>query len=195
MSLSLPALAAQTEERLTEITIADFDQIVRRHQQKVYRVLLLMLRNPDDADHLTQECFLRAYVTLKTFRGECSVQTWLLRIAVNLARDHVRNRRSGFWKRLLRLEDNSVLTQENEPASARPSPERTILVQEELDAVWRAVEDLSTRQKEIFILRFVEELELKEIAEVLKLRTGTVKAQLFRAQTRVRALVGRTANE
>ena len=134
-------------------------------------------------------------MTLKTFRGECSVQTWLLRIAVNLARDHARNRRTGFWKRLLRLEDNDVVTQANEPASTKPSPERTVLAQEELDAVWRAVEDLSRRQKEVFILRFVEELELKEIAEVLKLRPGTVKTQLFRAQSRVRALVGRTAND
>lgn len=193
MSLSLPALAAQTEERLTEITITDFDQIVRRYQKKVYRVLFLMLRNPDDADHLTQECFLRAYVTLKNFRGECSVQTWLLRIAINLGRDHIRNRRTGFWKRLLRLEDNAVVTNENEPASTRPSPERRVLAQEELDAVWRAVDELSNRQKEVFILRFVEELELKEIAEVLKLRTGTVKAQLFRALSRVREQVGRTA--
>ncbi len=191
MSLSLPALASQTHECPMAITAADFEQIVRRYQRKVYRVLLLMVKNPEDADNLTQECFLRGYTSMKSFRGECSVQTWLLRIAVNLARDHARNRRAGFWKRLLRLEDGDVVTAEHEPASTKPSPERGLLAQQELDAVWRAVEALSPRQKEVFILRFAEEKGLKEIAEVLNLSTGTVKAQLFRAVTSVREQVRR----
>jgi RNA polymerase sigma-70 factor (ECF subfamily) len=191
MSLSLPALAAQSEDRATAISAADFEDIVFRNQRKVYRVLLLMLRDPDDADNLTQECFLRAYTTMKTFRGECSVQTWLLRIAVNLARDHVRNRRAGFWNRLLRLDHEAEPGPPIDPASPHPSPERGLLAREVLDAVWRAVDRLSARQKEVFILRFVEEMELKEIAEVLRLRTGTVKTQLFRAVAHVREQVGR----
>ena len=191
MSLSLPALATQTQACPTAITAADFEQIVRRYQRKVYRVLLLMLKNPEDADNLTQDCFLRAYTSMKSFRGECSVQTWLLRIAVNLVRDHARNRRAGFWKRLLRLEDDGVVDNDREPLSVRPSPERGVLAREELDAVWRAVDSLSARQKEVFVLRFAEDMELKEIAEVLDLRIGTVKAQLFRAVTSVREQVRR----
>jgi RNA polymerase sigma-70 factor, ECF subfamily len=191
MSLSLPALAAQSEAYPTAITDTDFEQIVRRYQKKVYRVLLLLLKNPEDADNLTQECFLRAYTSRHSFRGDCSVQTWLLRIAVNLARDAARNRRAGFWKRLLWLDDGGATETELEPASVHPSPERGMLAREELDAVWRAVDHLSTRQKEVFILRFAEEMELKEIAEALNLRTGTVKAQLFRAVTSVREQVRR----
>jgi len=150
-----------------------------------------MLKSVDDADNLTQECFLRAYTSMKTFRGECSVQTWLMRIAMNLARDHIRNRRASFWKRLLRLEDDGVLSNESEPQSVEPSPERGMLAREDLEAVWRIVDELSARQKEVFILRFVEELELKEIASVLGLRIGTVKTQLFRAVTHVRENAGR----
>jgi RNA polymerase sigma-70 factor (ECF subfamily) len=191
MSLSLPALATQTESCLTAITAADFDQIVRRYQGKVYRVLFLMLKNPEDADNLTQECFLRAYTSMHSFRGDCSVQTWLLRIAVNLARDHARNRRAGFWKRLLRIDEGGAIANEQEPVCVTASPERGMLAREELDAVWRAVDKLSMRQKEVFVLRFAEEMELKEIAEVLNLRTGTVKAQLFRAVTSVREQVRR----
>jgi RNA polymerase sigma-70 factor (ECF subfamily) len=191
MSLSLPALATQTESCLTAITAADFDQIVRRYQRKVYRVLFLMLKNPEDADNLTQECFLRAYTSMHSFRGDCSVQTWLLRIAVNLARDHARNRRAGFWKRLLRIDEGGAIANEQEPVCVKASPERGMLAREELDAVWRAVDKLSMRQKEVFVLRFAEEMELKEIAEVLNLRTGTVKAQLFRAVTSVREQVRR----
>src|SRR5215831_16438599 len=99
MSLSLPALAAQSEDRSAAISGSDFEDIVFRYQRKVYRVILLMLKDPDEADNLTQECLFRAYTTWKTFRGDCGVQTWLLRIAVNLVRDHTRNRRAGFWRR------------------------------------------------------------------------------------------------
>ena len=106
-------------------------------------------------------------------------------------RDDARNRRLGFWKRLLRLDDGSVASPELEPASAQASAERGMVAQQELEAVWRAVENLSARQKEVFVLRFAEEMELKEIAEVLNLSTGTVKAQLFRAVTSVREQVGR----
>jgi RNA polymerase sigma-70 factor (ECF subfamily) len=191
MSLSLPALATQTEACPTVITAADFDHIVRRYQRKVYRLIFLMMKNPDDADNMTQECFLRAYTSMQSFRGECSVQTWLMRIAVNLVRDHARNRRAGFWKRLLHIDDGSVVTAEHEPLSVKATPERGMLAREVLDAVWHAVDKLSPRQKEVFVLRFAEEMELKEIAEVLNLRLGTVKAQLFRALTNVREQVGR----
>jgi len=190
MSMSLPVLVARPHEGSSEITVFDFEQIVRQHQKRVFRVLLLILKSPEDADNLTQECFLRAYTSRQQFRGECSVQTWLLRIAVNLARDHIRNRRAGFWKRLLRIEDEAHASVSELP-SGQPSPERGLIARQKLDAVWRVVDELSARQKEVFLLRFVEEMDLKEIADVLNLRTGTVKAQLFRAVARVREQVAR----
>lgn len=190
MSMSLPALAARVNEGSKEITASDFALIVNQYQKKVYRVLFLMLKNAEDADNLTQDCFLRAYTTRTQFRGECSLQTWLLRIAVNLARDHVKSRRASFWKRMVGLgEDGPAPVPE--PVAAQPSAERELIARETLDAVWRVADQLSQRQKEVFVLRFVEEMELKEIAEVLSLSTGTVKAQLFRAVTRVRAEVER----
>ena len=87
--------------KMAEGLLDDFDQVVREHQKRVYRVAFLLVRDHDAADTVTQECFLRAYNNRKGFRGECSVGTWLLRIAVNLARDHARNRRASFWKRLV----------------------------------------------------------------------------------------------
>src|SRR6476646_681693 len=88
------------------ITAEDFDAIVRRHQRRVHRFLLMLLRDPEEADNLTQECFLRAYQSRSSFRGESNLETWLLRIAANLARDHARNRKAGFWKRVLGLGDD-----------------------------------------------------------------------------------------
>ena len=181
------ALSAAAERTVEGITPEAFDLIVRQHQRRVYRMILLLLRDPDAADTLTQECFLRAYKSRKIFRGECRIDTWLLRIAVNLVRDHGKSRRVSFWKRLVGLDD---APQEHEAFTApQPSPERVLLAQEELQAVWAAIGDLSQQQRTIFLLRFVEEMPLAEIAETLGVRIGSVKAQLCRATGKVREMV------
>jgi RNA polymerase sigma-70 factor, ECF subfamily len=167
-----------------EITAETFDAIVRQYQRKVYRVILLLTKDRDVADTLTQECFLRAYQSRETFRGECRVDTWLLRIAVNLVRDHARNRKASFWKRLVGLDESGENAKET--ASSRPSPERSLMARAELQAVWESVNRLSRQQRAIFLLRFVEEMPLSDIADVLGLKLGSVKAHLFRALTNVR---------
>jgi RNA polymerase sigma-70 factor (ECF subfamily) len=161
-----------------------FEAIMRQHQKRVYRVILLLVKDRDTADTLSQECFLRAYQNLAQFRGECRIETWLIRIAVNLVRDHSKSRRVSFWRKLVGLEDAGT-NEIGVPASS-PSPERVLLAKAELQAVWGAVDVLSPQQREVFLLRFVEELSLVEIAEVLGLRVGSVKAQLFRALANVR---------
>jgi RNA polymerase sigma-70 factor, ECF subfamily len=167
-----------------------FEEIVRQNQRRVYRVIFLLVKNADTADTLTQECFLRAYQRQASFRGECAVGTWLMRIAVNLARDHVKNRRASFWRRLVGLEgEGQGETSGWYLAATQPSPERVLLAQETLQEVWHAVALLSQQQQTIFLLRFAEELSLSEIAEVLGLKLGTVKAQLFRATSRVKEIV------
>jgi len=172
------------------ISSRSFDEIIRQHQRRVYRVLYLLLKDADAADTLTQECFLRAYKKREGFRGECRIETWLLRIAVNLARDHGKSRRAWFWRRLIGLEDaeGSETVPRQFPGS-QPSPERVLLAREELEAVWAAVASLSQQQRTIFLLRFAEEMSLAEIAAILSLSVGTVKAHLFRATAKVRETV------
>ncbi len=169
------------------ITAEEFDEVVRQNQRRVYRVLWMLVRNHDEADTLTQECFLRAYQKLSTFRGESSIETWLLRIAVNLTRDASRNRKLAFWKRLIGIDGD-----QGNPATAKqftapdPSPEERLMAREELKAVWDVVAELSPQQRAVFTLRFVEEMELQEIAHVLGVRVGSVKSQLFRSVRAVR---------
>jgi RNA polymerase sigma-70 factor (ECF subfamily) len=178
-----PALGAAARN----ITAEEFDALVRRHQRRVHRLLLMLLRDLDEADNLTQECFLRAYQSMGSFRGECSLETWLLRIAANLARDHVRNRRASFWKRLLGISDNGDgAWAENVPATGA-SPEQVLMAREEVRAVWEAANQLSQQQRAVFMLRFVEDMELNEIATVLGLQAGSVKTHLFRALQNVRS--------
>jgi RNA polymerase sigma-70 factor (ECF subfamily) len=168
------------------ITAEEFDAIVRRHQRRVHRFLLMMLRDPEEADNLTQECFLRAYQNRTTFRGESSLETWLLRIAANLARDHARSRKAGFWKRLLGLEDDGEDGAAQQVPSDGASPEQALLAREDVRAVWDVANQLSQQQRAVFLLRFVEEMDLSEIASALDLHIGSVKTHLFRAVQAVR---------
>lgn len=170
-----------------ELSSERFDEIIQQNQRRVYRVVFLLVRDHDVADTLTQECFLRAYRKRATFRGECRLDTWLLRIAVNLVRDHGKSRRAQFWRKLVGLDDEESGNATSRVASEQISPERQLLVREELQAVWDAAASLSDRQRTIFLLRFAEEMSLGEVAAVLRLKTGTVKAHLFRATEKVRA--------
>ncbi|MGH9528937.1 MAG: RNA polymerase sigma factor [Terriglobales bacterium] len=172
------------------ISAEKFDEIILLHQRRVYRVIWLLVKDPDVAGTLTQECFLRAYQKRSGFRGECRIDTWLLKIAVNLVRDHCKNRRHSFWKKLVGLDQTEESC--SGYATDAPSPERTLLAREQLAEVWRTVDFLPDQQRTIFLLRFAEELPLMEIADILRLQLGTVKAQLFRATGKVREAVKET---
>jgi RNA polymerase sigma-70 factor (ECF subfamily) len=168
----------------------DFDEIVRQNQGRIFRILLSLLRDPDVADTLTQECFLRAYRKRASFRGDASVATWLTRIAMNLAADHGKNRRNAFWSRLFgrnRAEGSEAAILA--VADAQPSPERALIAGEQYAAVRTVVDALPPRQKAIFLLRFVEEMSIQEIAQSTGLETGTVKSHLHRALSAVRQKV------
>ena len=169
----------------------DFDAVMRAHQQHVYRVLVSLVRDPDTADTLTQECFLRAYRKRDSFRGEASLRTWLVTIAVNLARDHARSRRMTFWKRLFqRSQDAAELS--DTLADQRPTADKMLSTREELGAVWAALEQLPERQRTVFVLRFVDDLSLEQIAAAMSTTVGTVKTHLFRATATLRQITGRT---
>ena len=182
-------LTRPAAEQVEEISAEKFDEIMRQHQRRVYRVIFLLVRDRDAADNLTQECFLRAYLKRATFRGECRIETWLLRIAVNLARDHGKSRRVSFWKRLVGLElgEEGGAEPRQYPAPGL-SAEHTLLVREELAAVWNALSSLSPQQRTIFFLRYEEEMSLAQIASLLDLAVGSVKSQLARATGKLREM-------
>jgi RNA polymerase sigma-70 factor, ECF subfamily len=164
----------------------DFDSLVQSHRPKIFRFLLASLRNRETAENLTQDCFVRAYQARERFRGASSPGTWFMQIAANLLRDHHSNSRLKFWRRSLEPEADVA-----ELASAIPdrqqSPEARVVVQEQVRAVWSAAAELPERQRTVFLLRFVEDMDLLEIAEVTGMKEGTVKAHLFRALQTVRA--------
>ena len=179
-------IGANASEAAEEIAAQEFARIVESHRPQIFRFLLASLRDVDLAETLTQECFLKAHRNWKHFRGESSAMTWLMRIAINLQKDHWRNRRLQFWRytraNAVDLDDASDWL----PSGER-SAEQQMLARERVAQVWKAVEGLSERQRTVFLLRYVEERELSEIARSTGLSEGTVKAHLSRALARVRA--------
>lgn len=171
------------------IAAEEFSAVVNAHRPQIFRFLLASTRDVDLAETLTQECFLKAHRNWSSFRGESSAMTWLMRIAINLQKDHWRNRRIQFWKR---TQTNSVDVAEAGDwlPSGESSPEQRVLAKERVGQVWKSVEGLSERQRTVFLLRHVEEMELSEIARMTGLSEGTVKAHLSRAVARVRAELG-----
>jgi len=186
--------AATVLERMTmataeEIAAEEFASVVARHRPQIFRFLLASTRDVDLAETLTQDCFLKAHRNWSSFRGESSALTWLMRIAINLQKDHWRNRRMQFWRH---TQNNAVgLDEASEwlPSGER-SVEQQLLARERVRQVSKAVQGLSERQRTVFLLRYVEESELSEIALATGLSEGTVKAHLSRAVARVRAALG-----
>jgi RNA polymerase sigma-70 factor (ECF subfamily) len=180
------AVKPMTVKAAEEIAAREFASIVESHRPQIFRFLLASLRDADLAETLTQECFLKAHRNWKHFRGESSAMTWLMRIAINLQKDHWRNRRMQFWRH---TQVNAVDVDEAGdwlPNSER-NAEQQILAREQVAQVWQAVKCLSERQRTVFLLRYVEERELSEIAQATGLSEGTVKAHLSRALGKVRA--------
>lgn len=175
------AMAAPAGEAATEA----FGEIVAAHRQQIFRFLLASTRDIDLAETLTQECFLKAHRSWSSFRGESSAMTWLMRIAINLEKDYWRNRRIQFWR-----QTRSNAVDLDEASEWLPSGERSaearLMAKEQVKAVWRVVAGLSARQRTVFLLRYVEEMELEEIAQATGLSAGTVKAHLSRALAKVR---------
>ncbi len=192
MGTSTKAMAAgtavkpMTAEAAKEIAGQEFARVVESHRPQIFRFLLASLRDVDLAETLTQECFLKAHRNWGSFRGDSSAMTWLMRIAINLQKDHWRNRRLQFWRH---TQTNSVDL--DDAGEWLPSGERTVeqqlLAQEQVAHVWKIVGNLSERQRTVFLLRYVEERELSEIAQATGLSEGTVKAHLSRALSKVRA--------
>ena len=176
---------AQTE---AESPFADFDEFIRLHQQRVYRLVLAQTGEPDLAEELTQECFIRAFQKQKGFRGDCQVFTWLARIAINLVRDHFRNRRFAMWRRLIRFDasepEQNQAEQVPDPAS---TPEEHLLRRERLERVSQRIQRLTVPQREALLLSAVEGMSIDEISRATNRRPGTVKSHLHRAMMNLRS--------
>lgn len=171
-------------ERAQRGETAAFRELVERHHKTVYFLALDLCGHHHDAEDLSQEVFLKAYRYLPNFRGEARFSSWLYRITMNCFMDTRRR------KRLQTLPFPGDAPGENHPPElSLPDPAADPGASARSDElqrhIRRALDRLSPRERSVFVLRHYQELPLKEIAEMLEIAEGTVKALLFRAIKRL----------
>ena len=184
--------SAPTDQELIARTLggdgAAFGILVDRFQRKIYRVAYAITRDDTEADTITQDTFIQAYTHLAKFQGRAELETWLTRIAINRSRDWLRRRK--FVSLFSQDDDGDDRIYAIEPVDEQPDAERQFMSHQLRAAILRAERTLSSQQKIIFRLRHYENRSLEEIAELLGLRSGTVRAHLFRAIHKVRKELG-----
>lgn len=171
-----------------------FNEMVTRYWDRIYGMVNQLLRNPQDAEEVTQDAFIRAHRGLVNFRGDSAFSTWLYQIATNLARN-----RYWYWWRRKRDKsvsfdapvsaDNATTLAELIPAELE-TPEDATVTQELISGIAAGMEKLTAKHREILILRNVKNLSYEEIAAILSISVGTVKSRIARARESLRAKLG-----
>ena len=178
---------AKRERALSELD--DIDALVQTHRARLLRFVTFSVGDEDVAASIVQDCFLKAYTGRESFRGDCSVHTWLTSIALNLVRDYQRTRKMQFWRKAAKTATDVMEVASVLPAKGS-SPETQLLAREKAAAVGDVIQSLSPNQRAVFLMRFSEEMELADIAKVMKMPVNTVKTHLHRAVRVVREKVG-----
>ncbi len=167
---------------------AEYARMVETYSGQIYRLALRMLRNPQDAEDVLQETFIKAYRALPKFEGRAKISTWLYRIATNESLMFLRRQRPEPISI-----DRPTDDEEQEPLQIVDwccLPESELISTEARTHLERSIDQLSDTLKVVFLLRDIERLSTRETAEILDLTETAVKTRLSRARLRLRELLG-----
>jgi len=170
-----------------------FEPLVREHQRHVYALAFRVTGNEQDAQDVAQDAFLRAYTSLKDFRGDCRFSVWLYRLTGNLAIDFLRKSKRHSAVSLQQESDDGEEWELSLPDDA-PSPEEQLTREETREQVREAMASLPERDRQILSLRELGGMSYEEIAEGLSLQIGTVKSRLNRARKKLCAALTESGN-
>ena len=168
-------------ERVQQGDKKAFDVLVQKYQHRVIKLIARFVRNSDDVQDVAQEAFIKAYRALKNFRGDSAFYTWMYRIAINTAKNHL-------VAASRRATDSAVDAQDAEQYDSGDwlreyaTPERELLAGEIKGVILNTISDLPSDLKEAITLREMENLSYEEIADVMDCPIGTVRSRIFRAR-------------
>jgi len=198
-------LAVPTEEaQLTAVVIkrclggdaSAWEEIVRLHNRRIYNICYRFTGSQDDAEDLTQEVFIRIYKTLKSYDLERGAfTTWITTMTRNLLVDHFRKSKQD---RVTDSMDASPSADEEAPTlgehiqDEKPRPDETVATKQTQRMVQMALQKLSPELREAVILRDLQDMDYREIADALKVPEGTVKSRINRGRTELARLLSRT---
>lgn len=176
-------------ERCRNGDLAAFDEIVERHQNRVYNLCYWSLNDPDEAADAAQDVFVRAWRSIAKFRGESEFSTWLHRIAVNVVHDAARRRQRAplpFSTASTPDDDDAGDTPPLDPGDPAAGPQETMIRHERQQAVRRALAELPEHHRLVLVLFDIQGHSYDEMAALLELPVGTVKSRLNRARLALR---------
>lgn len=165
-------------------TDAAFEELVRRHQQRVFALVAGILHRPDDVEDVAQQVFLKAYLGIKRFDQRAAFSTWLYKIAVNECWDYLRKRKVRPLVYEADLSEEQVSRLDGIVSSDRP-PESASARTETREILERMLGALPEQDQQLLILKEIEGFSVQELAEILGLNVNTVKVRLFRARGRI----------
>jgi len=167
-------------ERLLRGDRTAFRELVEAFKKRIYGLAYEIMGNQADAEDVSQEVFMKVYRSIGTFQRDAKLSSWIYRIAVNTAIDH--SRKKPFFPAAFRESPEGAAARDGgpEPAALSPGPEQEAESRLLRRMIERALDKVSEREKNVFLLRHYHDLKLKEIAEVLGISEGSVKSYLFR---------------
>ncbi|MFN7834311.1 MAG: RNA polymerase sigma factor RpoE [Burkholderiaceae bacterium] len=159
-----------------------FKLLMGKYQQKVGRIVSRLVKDPDDVDDVVQESFIKAYRAINNFRGDSAFYTWIYRIAINAAKNHLvaATRRASTPNDA--LDEDSETFDQTDTLSSIDTPESVLLSRQIAQTVNRCMDQLPEELKTAITLREIEGLSYEEIAKIMDCPIGTVRSRIFRAR-------------
>ena len=169
-----------------------FSQLVTAYEKQVYNLCLRMVTNPEDAQDLAQEAFLKAWRGLSFYKAESSFSTWLYRLTTNVCIDFLRKRKRSNTVSLSNEDEGEAW--ELELPDPAPTPEQQLEYRDQEQAVAHAMAQLDEEYRTILTLRVVQDLPYEQIADVMNMKIGTVKSRLARARIKLKNFLLQSGN-
>ncbi|MBB4825241.1 RNA polymerase sigma-70 factor (ECF subfamily) [Sporosarcina luteola] len=166
-----------------------FEEIVTMFQHRLYQVCYRMLGNRQEAEDIAQEAFVRAYVNIHTYDQKRKFSTWLFRIATNLCIDRIRKKKPDYYLDA-EVPGTEGLNMYSQIAATGDLPEDEVEKMETQERIQYEIGRLPDKYRSVIILRYMEELPLQEISDILELPLGTVKTRVHRGREALRKQMG-----
>jgi RNA polymerase sigma-70 factor (ECF subfamily) len=181
-------MEAIVKKRIKQVIKGDqdaFGEIVEIYKNSVYQLSYRMLGNKQEAEDIAQEAFIRAYVNINSFNQDLKFSTWLFRIATNLCIDRIRKKKPDYYLDAEVFGTEGLTMYSQIPANA-PLPETELESLELQETVQKEILKLPEKYRSAIVLKYIEELSLNEISEILDLPLGTVKTRIHRGREALR---------
>jgi RNA polymerase sigma-70 factor (ECF subfamily) len=175
-----------------------FETLVKRYQRRVYSLAHGIVHNPEDAMDVSQEAFVKVHRYLDKFEGSASFYTWLYRIVVNLCIDHLRRSGKAYAVEYDDAIDRSqgvLAAADIVPSRQGTDPSQVLRDKETLRHIRAGLADLSPNHRAVIVMRELEGLSYKEMAEIMECSKGTIMSRLFHARKRLQAYLINALNE